>query len=319
MDDEDAGAKDPQQTAAEPSAAGPLAETVEDGHQVEEVVEEEDQVDKAVEKEDQVKEVVEEGDQLGEDLEQEDQVEEVVEEGDQLEEDLEQGGKVEVVVDEGAQVEETKESKDLSPGCKKVKAEEENQDKDVEELDNDDLDDEDEEEGVTPSDKADNHTRTEMEESQQGGSWDEHPMLLSVVLLTMNLLKDCNALQRRSLDLWAAHSHRLISKTMAGVTHSEGLSPDDKAFQKVCDSVVATLEKRFGSKRVLDSVILLEHPEVDAVIVECLQKHLEDESAWLASGGRCPRHCLNRWLVGSAAVGTAVTGAVLFGCLYFFL
>lgn len=231
--------------------------------------------------------------------------------------------------------EEEEEEEEQSEEEQSEEVESEEEEIDEEEKSEEESEEEEQEDVASLSNKECNGSRTGTEEaseaseaprSQQGCSlssglpWDDHPLLLSVVLLTMKLLKDCNALQKRSQEAWVAQGHRIINKTMAGVTQSEGLSPDDKDFRKVRHSVVATLEKRFGSKRMLDSVILLEHPEMEAVIVECLQSHVEDESAWLAGGGRpCPRCRLRRRFVASAAVGTAFAATAAFLCLYIFL
>lgn len=112
---------------------------------------------------------------------------------------------------------------------------------------------------------------------------------LFVSLLTLRVLRKCKALQSRSQDEWVAHSRRLIEQTMEGLTLINGHCPDIKKIKKVCKAVMKDLQKKMGSRRELETVVLLQDPAADKVIVQSLQAHIKDASLRLAEKAVNPR------------------------------
>lgn len=74
----------------------------------------------------------------------------------------------------------------------------------------------------------------------------------------------------------------LVSQTMEGLAVTEGFCLDIKDFKKVCKAVLKDLEKNYGSKQLLEAVIVTEDPVVDTTIAQCLQAEIKDLSAQLA-------------------------------------
>lgn len=139
----------------------------------------------------------------------------------------------------------------------------------------------------------------------------ENPLQLFVALLTVKLLKECQALQNRTHEQWVAHSKRLIVQTLEDLTLTEGFCPENTGVKRLCRSVMKELQKKFCIKGRLDFLILLQHPAVDAVIVQCLRAHVSDESARLADHAAHPPSYWKYVLVILIAVGTVITAVVL--------
>uniref|UniRef100_A0A0F8AZN5 Uncharacterized protein n=1 Tax=Larimichthys crocea TaxID=215358 RepID=A0A0F8AZN5_LARCR len=94
-----------------------------------------------------------------------------------------------------------------------------------------------------------------------------------VTMLTLRLLHKCNTVQSRTKEQWVAHTKTLVSQTMEGLTVTGNFCPDAKDMKKVCKAVQKDLQKRYGSKGLLQTVILQEDAAVDADIAQCLQTH----------------------------------------------
>lgn len=125
-------------------------------------------------------------------------------------------------------------------------------------------------------------------------AYDENPLRLFVALLTVKLLKECNVPRSRSRETWLVYSKRLTDQTMGGLTLTEAFCPSKKYVGPICQAVLKDLQKTFWSKQQLDALILLEHPAVDGVVVQCLQAHIRGMSARLAKEARNP-HCFWRY------------------------
>ncbi|KAE8286325.1 hypothetical protein D5F01_LYC16013 [Larimichthys crocea] len=105
---------------------------------------------------------------------------------------------------------------------------------------------------------------------------------LFVAILTARVMNKCNTLKNRSQEMVIAHIKSLINQTMEGLAVPEGFCVDIKDVKKVSKSVMKDLQKKFGSKRLLETVISLEDPVVDTAIVQCLQANIKNFSAQLA-------------------------------------
>lgn len=117
---------------------------------------------------------------------------------------------------------------------------------------------------------------------------DENPLRLFVALLMVKLLKECNVPQSRGRETWLVYSKKLTDRTMEGLTLTEGFCPSKKCVGPICQAVLKDLQKTFWSKQQLDALILLQHPAVDGVVVQCLQAHIRGMSAQLAKEARKP-------------------------------
>ncbi|GLD71795.1 uncharacterized protein AKAME5_002311900 [Lates japonicus] len=105
---------------------------------------------------------------------------------------------------------------------------------------------------------------------------------LCTTLLTVRVLTKCQALKTCSHEEWVPHTKHLVSQTVEGLTIPEGFCPDAKHTKKICKAVLRDLRKQFGGRRMLESVILLQDPVVDTVIVKSMQVHIRQQSARLA-------------------------------------
>nr|XP_046246742.1 uncharacterized protein LOC124060169 [Scatophagus argus] len=114
------------------------------------------------------------------------------------------------------------------------------------------------------------------------GAENENQLQVFVTVLTVRVLNKCNAVTNHNQEEWVAHIKRLVNQTMEGLTVTEGFCPDIKSTKKVCKAVMKELQKKFGSRRVLETLMLLEDPVVEAEVVRCLQAHIKDLSARLA-------------------------------------
>ncbi|KAG8006015.1 hypothetical protein GBF38_005121 [Nibea albiflora] len=96
---------------------------------------------------------------------------------------------------------------------------------------------------------------------------------LFVSMLTIRLLHKCDTLQSRTRERWAAHLKTLVSQTMEGLPVTSSFSADGKDIKKVCKAVQKDLQKKYGSKGLVQAAILQEDAATDAIIAQCLQTH----------------------------------------------
>lgn len=120
---------------------------------------------------------------------------------------------------------------------------------------------------------------------------DRERLRLFVALLTVRFLKECNALRNRSREQWVAHSERLIDQTLEGLKLTDGYCPDNRCVKRMCKSVVDELQRKFSTKKKLEMEIL-EYPLVDAMVVQSMQTHIQNESTRLAEAANAGRGCL---------------------------
>ena len=99
---------------------------------------------------------------------------------------------------------------------------------------------------------------------------------LFVTLLTVKVLSKCHAPKKCRQEELIAHIKRLVDQTMQDLTIAESFCPDVKSIKKVSKAVLKDLRKKLYSKKLLESVVLLQDPAVDSVIVETLQAHTRD-------------------------------------------
>lgn len=179
----------------------------------------------------------------------------------------------------------------------------------IEAVEGGDSEEESEESGVG-SEEAESTEGAEL--SEEGADSDnDNGLQLFATLLTLKLLKDCGALHHRPHHQWLAHSRRLIDSTL------EELQPPGRACRPLeADRVgplsataARELRRRLGVKGRLDFLVLLQHPAVDAVIVETLQQLVGQEVQRLDRPKSRPS-CL---LIGSLAltVAAAIAGIVV--------
>ncbi|XP_051256465.1 uncharacterized protein LOC127363699 [Dicentrarchus labrax] len=125
-------------------------------------------------------------------------------------------------------------------------------------------------------------------ESTQPETGSERKQLrIFVTLLTVRVLYKCHSLHSRSQEDWPPHLKRLVDQTMEGLAPTEGFCPDLKSIDRVCEAVLKELQEKLCGRRTLETVILLEDPAVDAVIVQMLQAHIRLCSAELAKTASC--------------------------------
>lgn len=178
-----------------------------------------------------------------------------------------------------------------------------------------------EERCVTQSNKEQRSAFPELSELPSSGretaseaANDENPLRLFVALLTVKLLKECNVPRSRSRETWLVYSKRLTDQTMGGLTLTEGFCPGKKHVGPICQAVLKDLQKTFWSKQQLDALILLGHPAVDGVVVQCLQAHIRGMSEQLAKEARNP-HCF--WRYGPPLVVFAMVVGILWVLVIF--
>ncbi|KAI3376172.1 hypothetical protein L3Q82_016695 [Scortum barcoo] len=107
----------------------------------------------------------------------------------------------------------------------------------------------------------------------------ENQLRLFVALLTVRVLTKYHALQNRRQEEWVAHTKRLVNQTIEGLAEIQGFCPDVKNTKKVCKAVVKDLQKKLCTRRLLESVSVLQNPAVDAIIVQSLQAHVKQLAA----------------------------------------
>ncbi|KAG8015085.1 hypothetical protein GBF38_022376, partial [Nibea albiflora] len=110
----------------------------------------------------------------------------------------------------------------------------------------------------------------------------EEQLRMFVTLLTIRVLDKCNTLKDHSQEMVVAYVKRLINQTMEGLAVTACFCPDIKDVKKVTKAVMKDLQKMFGSKRLLETVISLEDSAVDTAIVQRLQANIKNFSAQFA-------------------------------------
>lgn len=128
---------------------------------------------------------------------------------------------------------------------------------------------------------------------------------LFVAQVAARLLRECDAPCDRSREAW------LTERTMGGLVDlPDNFCPPRKSAGTTCQAVRMDLQRTFWSKRQLDTLVLMEHPAVDNVIVQCLQAHIRSMSAaQLAKEAKnarrppCFWRCAPPMLVFAAVVG----------------
>lgn len=102
----------------------------------------------------------------------------------------------------------------------------------------------------------------------------DNTLQLFVAQVTASLLRECNAPCDHSRQAW------LTERTVGGLADlANGFCPTRKSAGTICQAVKKDLQRTFWSKRQLDTLVLMEHPAVDSVIVQCLQAHIRSMSA----------------------------------------
>ncbi|GLD60816.1 uncharacterized protein AKAME5_001268300 [Lates japonicus] len=132
----------------------------------------------------------------------------------------------------------------------------------------------------TPRAESANRPASGCEATSKTESKDQ--LRLFATLLMVRVLTQCQALKNRSQEEWVPHTKRLVNQTMEGLTISEGFCPHTKSIKKICKAALKDLRKKFCGRRILESVILLQDPGVDTIIVQSLQVHIKQHSARLA-------------------------------------
>lgn len=103
---------------------------------------------------------------------------------------------------------------------------------------------------------------------------DDATLRLFVAQLVAMLLRGCNVHRDHRREAW------LTEQTMGGLAHlADGFCPPRGSAGAICDAVRTDLQQTFWSKQQLDTLVLMEHPAVDSVIVQCLQAHIRSQSA----------------------------------------
>ncbi|KAG8006028.1 hypothetical protein GBF38_005146 [Nibea albiflora] len=132
-----------------------------------------------------------------------------------------------------------------------------------------------------------------------------------VFLLTTRLLHKCDTLQSRTREQWVAHLKTLVSQTMEGLPVTSSFSADGKDVKKVCKAVQKDLQKKYGSKGLVQAAILQEDAATDAVIVQCLQTHTRAFITEHVIQRSCPRRRLTVADICLLAVGTVLVLGLL--------
>lgn len=133
----------------------------------------------------------------------------------------------------------------------------------------------------------------------------DNMLQLFVAQVAARLLRGCNVPPDHSREAW------LTERTVGGLADlADGFCPPRKSAGAICQAVRKDLQRTFWSKRQLDTLVLMEHPAVDSVIVQCLQAHIRSMSAaQLAKDAKdarkppCFWRCAPPMLVFAAVVG----------------
>lgn len=97
---------------------------------------------------------------------------------------------------------------------------------------------------------------------------------LFVAQVAERLLRECNAPCDHNREAW------LTERTIGGLADlADGFCLPRKSAGTICQAVRKDLQQTFWSKHQLDTLVLMEHPAVDSVIVQCLQAHIRSMSA----------------------------------------
>lgn len=119
---------------------------------------------------------------------------------------------------------------------------------------------------------------------------DKERLRLFVVLLTVRFLKECKALRKRDQKEWVPHSDRLVNQTLEGLKLTDGYCPDNGSIKRMCRSIIDELQRRFNTKRALETEEL-DCPLVETIVVQCMQTHIQSESTRLAEAATAGKAC----------------------------
>lgn len=89
-------------------------------------------------------------------------------------------------------------------------------------------------------------------------------------------MKRCNAIKNQPQEGLVAHVKRLVDRTMEGLVIHGSFTLDHKKIKYVCKAVMKSLKKTVRSKQMMELVILIQDPAVDAVIVKAVQRHVAE-------------------------------------------
>lgn len=143
---------------------------------------------------------------------------------------------------------------------------------------------------------------------------DKERLRLFVVLLTVRFLKESKALRKREQKDWVMHSDRLVNQTLAGLKLTDGYCPDNGCIKRMCKSIISELKRRFNTGARLETEEL-DFPLVEAIVVQCMQSHIQNESTRLAEAANAGRAC---FIVKILLVVLIVLGGVATGLYFFF-
>lgn len=95
-----------------------------------------------------------------------------------------------------------------------------------------------------------------------------------VSMMIVKLFTKCFAYDGRSLEDWAPHIKRLVTQTVEGLTVQS--CPDVKNAKKLCKAALKDLEKQFGDRHRLGSLIRARDADADAAVVKALQARITE-------------------------------------------
>lgn len=107
----------------------------------------------------------------------------------------------------------------------------------------------------------------------------EDPLRAFVSLLTVQVLTECNAFKNRSQEEWVPHTKRLVSQTVEGLALHGDVCPSLKKSKKISKAVLRDLQRQIGGKSNRETVLLLQDPDVDKLLIRALQVNIKAYSA----------------------------------------
>lgn len=109
-------------------------------------------------------------------------------------------------------------------------------------------------------------------------------------------MKMCNAIKNQPQESLVAHVKRLVDRTMEGLEMHGSFTLDHKKIKCVCKAVMKSLKKIVCSKQMIELMILIQDPAVDAAIVTAVRRHvaeLPDRQAKAAETASAARMMVN--------------------------
>lgn len=111
------------------------------------------------------------------------------------------------------------------------------------------------------------------------GAESQDQLRLFVSVLMVKLLSKCHANKSRSEEEYITHIKRLVSQTLEGLHVAENSCPHLRTTKQVCKKILKELEKKFGGRRNLESLIIHQDQAVDEAIVQCFRAHITNPAA----------------------------------------